>query len=227
MNIYIYSDESGVFDYIHNSYYVFGGVILLGKEDRDSCERKYRKAERSIAGKYAPGIELKATVISNKDKSKLFRALNAFHKFGIVINQQRIHREIFTSKKAKQRYLDYAYKIGVKHALKNMLHSGLFTPGDVDYIFFYNDEHTTATDGIYELRAALLQELKEGTFNWNYQCYFPPVFPDLKDLQLSYCDSKTKPLIRSADIIANKIYHKAQFHVPQEKSPMLYMTYLP
>ena len=31
MNIYIYSDESGVFDKEHNDYFVFGGLILLGK----------------------------------------------------------------------------------------------------------------------------------------------------------------------------------------------------
>lgn len=28
MNIYIYSDESGVFDKEHNDYFVFGGLIF-------------------------------------------------------------------------------------------------------------------------------------------------------------------------------------------------------
>ena len=32
MNIYVYSDESGVFDKEHNDYVVFGGLILLGTE---------------------------------------------------------------------------------------------------------------------------------------------------------------------------------------------------
>ena len=32
MNIYIYSDESGVFDKEHNDYFVFGGLIFLGIE---------------------------------------------------------------------------------------------------------------------------------------------------------------------------------------------------
>lgn len=35
MNIYVYSDESGVFDKAHNDYFVFGGLILLGTEERD------------------------------------------------------------------------------------------------------------------------------------------------------------------------------------------------
>lgn len=41
MNIYIYSDESGVFDKEHNDYFVFGGLILLGKEEKENWSRKY------------------------------------------------------------------------------------------------------------------------------------------------------------------------------------------
>ena len=42
MNLYVYSDESGVFDCEHNDYFVFGGVILIGKEQNE--EWKYVKA---------------------------------------------------------------------------------------------------------------------------------------------------------------------------------------
>lgn len=34
MDIFVYSDESGVFDVKHNDYFVFGGLILLGKIPR-------------------------------------------------------------------------------------------------------------------------------------------------------------------------------------------------
>lgn len=29
MELFIYSDESGVFDSVHNDYYVYGGLILV------------------------------------------------------------------------------------------------------------------------------------------------------------------------------------------------------
>ena len=45
MNIFVYSDESGVFDKAHNDYYVFGGIICLGKEKRDDWARKYAHVE--------------------------------------------------------------------------------------------------------------------------------------------------------------------------------------
>lgn len=35
MNIYIYSDESGVFDKKHNNIYVFGGVIIIGSKEKE------------------------------------------------------------------------------------------------------------------------------------------------------------------------------------------------
>ena len=34
MNIFVYSDESGVFDNKHNDFFVFGGLIILGTEEK-------------------------------------------------------------------------------------------------------------------------------------------------------------------------------------------------
>ena len=48
MNIYVYSDESGVFDKGHNDYFVFGGLILLGTEDKEKWSRKYSSIEKSL-----------------------------------------------------------------------------------------------------------------------------------------------------------------------------------
>ena len=35
MNIFVYADESGVLDPKHNEYFVFGGLIFLGKDAKD------------------------------------------------------------------------------------------------------------------------------------------------------------------------------------------------
>ena len=45
MDIFVYSDESGVFDVKNNRYYVYGGVIFLSKNDREIANRKYRNIE--------------------------------------------------------------------------------------------------------------------------------------------------------------------------------------
>ena len=47
MNVYIYSDESGVFDHVHNKYFVFGGLIILGEEAKNEWTHKYAKVDHT------------------------------------------------------------------------------------------------------------------------------------------------------------------------------------
>lgn len=218
MNIYVYSDESGVFDKAHNDYFVFGGLILLGTEDKEIWSRKYASVEKILRTNkdVAADYELKATQVTNKEKGKLFRALNGCHKFGVVVKQKKILSRIFLSKKDKQRYLDYAYKIAVKRAFESLIQEGMMHPDEVERLYFYVDEHTTATNGRYELQEALEQEFKLGTFNYKYDTYYPPIFTGMKAVQLEYCNSKSKLLVRAADIVANKIYYLAKNDMEKE-----------
>lgn len=208
MDLFVYSDESGVFDRIHNDYFVFGGLLLIGKDAKDVASRKYIAAEKAINAtkKYESGYELKATHITNKEKGKLFRSLNAYYKFAVVIKQKSLNAHIFDYKKSKQRYLDYAYKIGLKRLLEQLKKSNLLPLDDLGTLHIFADEHTTATDGRYELQEALLQEYKLGTFNMSWNSYFPPILPQLVGVETKYCNSATTTLVRAADIIANKVY---------------------
>ncbi len=211
MNVYIYSDESGVFDHVHNKYFVFGGLIILGEEAKNEWTHKYAKVEDTIRQvmKKDKAFEIKATTISNSNKDKIFRSLNHCYKFGCIVEENRVNENIWKSKKDKQRYLDYVYKISVKRAFEYLIDDGVFIPKDIERLYFYVDEHSTATNGKYELRESLEQEFKHGTYNTNYSRFFPPIFPDLKDVQLEFCDSSApnRRLVRGADIVANKIYY--------------------
>ena len=211
VQIFVYSDESGVLDKAHNPYYVFGGLIFLSKTERDNCARMFLHAENTVKNcvKMEKSAEAKASQLSNKYKGKLFRALNNRCRFGVIIDENRIHEEIFNDKKSKQRYLDYAYKIAVKRCFENLILRGKITPMDVESISFFVDEHTTATNGRYELREALEQEFKSGTYNYKWTKRFPPLFPAVSSVNLSYCNSSKTTLIRAADIVANRIFHNA------------------
>lgn len=212
MNIYVYSDESGVFDSSHNDFFVYGGLIFLSKTDHENWQRKYLNSERTIKSVENLGKhdEAKAALISNKSKGKLYRALNHTEKFGIVIHEKEVIPDIFNVKKSKQRYLDYVYKIGVKRKFEDLIARGMIIPGEVKKIRFFVDEHSTATNGRYELKESLEQELKFGTFNYNWQKFFPPLFPSIERVDVIYCNSEKKTLIRSADIIANRVFYYAR-----------------
>ena len=211
MNLYIYSDESGVFDSIHNEYFVFGGLICFGKDQKELFSRQYAHVESVIKeGKSISNRkkEIKASNVSNAQKGKLYRSLNNVYKFSVVIKLKELDQNIFENKKHKQRYMDFAYKMVLKKCLKMLILRGILQPDKVDSVIVSVDEHTTATDGLYELKENLSREFQIGTFNQNYQHFFDPIFPHLQTLDVQYCNSSKKLLIRAADIIANHSYHK-------------------
>ena len=227
MDLYIYSDESGVFDKEHNEIYVYGGLIFLGKEQKDNYIRRYVAAERSLREKkYAANEELKACKISNKEKGKLYRSMNGAIRFGVIVNQKKVLARIFQSKKDKQRYLDYAYKIGLKKAFQKIIADGILDKNSINDIHVFVDEHTTATNGRYELREGLEQELKNGTYNMQYDKFFPPIFETMGGISLVNCDSSKVTLVRAADIVANRIYYMV-LNCNIERLEGIYLTTLP
>ena len=139
----------------------------------------------------------------------MFRAMNPYHRFGVVVNQQNVLTNIFENKKSKQRFLDYVFKRGLKSALQNMLIRQEIKAEDVENIYVFMDEHTTATDGRYELGESLESEFKTGTYNQTWNRFFPPLFPGMKAVQLQLKDSCQDSLVRAADITANKLYYAA------------------
>lgn len=100
MDLFIYSDESGVFDKKHNEIFVYGGLIFIGRRRRDEYIRRYVTAEKAIRGnEYAIGDELKACRITNKEKGKLYRSLGGAMKFGVIVNQKNVLDRIFLAKR--------------------------------------------------------------------------------------------------------------------------------
>jgi len=212
MNIYIYSDESGVLDKQHNRYYVFGGLIFLSPSERETCSRRFKAAEKNVrlSEKIKPKTEVKACNIKPKSKNKLYRILKTEERFGVIINQKKlVKNELFSNKKSKQRYLDWAYKMAVKTKLQEMISQGIIDPQEVESISFFVDEHSTATNGWYELRESLEKEFKIGMWNYEHMTFHKPLFPSVKSINLQYCNSAKTTLVRAADIVANHIFYFA------------------
>ena len=209
MDIFVYADESGVFDRYHNDYFVFGGVIFLGKEQRDIARRRYISVERlqRSHGAAQGHSEMKAIYLKNSQKSSMFRSLNPYNRFGVIVDQKMVISQIFQNKKSKQRYLDFAFKLGLRSALEQLIRDGLVNQSGVNNIYVFMDEHSTATDGRYELREALEAEFKIGTYNDKWSKFFPPLFDNLCFVEFCLKDSAQDALIRAADITANRLYY--------------------
>lgn len=228
MRIFVYSDESGVLDKVHNDYYVFGGLIFISESDRETYSRKYIAAENNIrkSESIESPVEVKACNIKPKSKNKLYRSVADAERFGVVISQKQLtNDDLFSNKKTKQRYLDWAYKMAVKKKLEKMIAEGKIDPDAVESISFLVDEHSTATNGWYELRESLEKELKIGIWNFEHMAFHKPLFPKIKSVDLAYCNSSKKTLVRAADIVANHIYFYANKNngvIPEEDKLHIY-----
>lgn len=229
MHLYIYSDESGVLDKYHNDYYVFGGVVFLSKDEKDNYTRKYIAAEKNVrlSEKLDDRQEVKASVIQPKSKNKLYRCMCDAERFGAVATQQRLNDILFLNahKKSRQRYLDWLYQMAIKTKLQKLIEDGIIIPDQVDAIDFYVDEHSTATNGHYELKESLEKEFQIGTWNYKYMIYHEPLFPRLHSTCVTFRDSFATSLVRSADIIANHIYFYANRNdgrIPEEDKLSIY-----
>ena len=233
MDIYVYSDESGVLDRreneFENNFFVFAGLIFLSKNDKDIFSRKFKKAEKDIRNSHYKNttFELKANRLRAKEKYSLFRASNNCYRFSAIIDKSKVNKNIYAHKKSRQRYLDYAFKISLKNAFKSLIKDGILNPDEVKNIRVFVDEHTTSTDGCYELREALENEFKIGTFNSNYQKFHPPIFPDMKYLEVNYVNSEKNTLIRASDIIANNIFYRVRNEKDLPKDDKFFIKKLP
>lgn len=48
MKLYVYADESGAFDKVHNDVFVYGGIVLVGADAKADAERRYAAMESRI-----------------------------------------------------------------------------------------------------------------------------------------------------------------------------------
>lgn len=118
-----------------------------------------------------------------------------------------LDKNLFMDKKTKQRYLDWAYKMGIKNVLKKLEEKKVIKLDQIENIYIYNDEHTTSTNGIYELKESIEAEFKIGIYNYKYNTFYPPIMPNVNSIELKYLDSKSSSYIRMADIISNYLYN--------------------
>ena len=85
---------------------------------------------------------------------------------------------------------------------------------DVD-IRVYIDEQLTATNGYYDLRDSIREELQHGIVSLNYGVVHPSVFRSAVQVSIEYCESKHNYLIQASDILANRIWTSYRIARPE------------
>ena len=86
MDIYVFSDESGVFDCKHHEWFVYAGIIVVGKYEMDSLARSYIAIEKNLRKnpKYRTVPELKGAFLDDKSRRKLLTVFSDTMKYAII-----------------------------------------------------------------------------------------------------------------------------------------------
>lgn len=179
------------------------------------AKRKYISANKALKKSLGGDYELKAAVLMNKHKRALFNSIAEYESLSACVELGRIYSYIIDNKKSRCRYKDYVLKLCVKRKLQDMIQMGVVRKDDDVHLFIYIDEQLTATDGYYDLRDSIREELQHGIINFNYGVVHEKVFTGQVSVDISYCESKNNYLIQASDILANRIWTSYRIGKPE------------
>lgn len=205
--IYFFFDDSGVLSKNEPSkHFVYAGYVFQSREDLDVAKRKYIHANKMLRRAYGLEGELKAAILDAPQKRSLFNSTRAYESLSVEVDISRVYDYILNSKKSICRYKDYVLKRCVKSKLQDFIRRGILSRADDVCIRIYIDEQLTATNGYYDLRDSISEELQYGIINFDYGVTHQNVFTGKVAVEIKYCDSKTNYLIQASDILANRIW---------------------
>ncbi|WGI36637.1 DUF3800 domain-containing protein [Mesomycoplasma lagogenitalium] len=212
MNLYIYSDESGVLDN-KGKYFVYSGFIFIGDQQLQQALIMYGSIEKSVKKQLSipKNQELKGISFNAQNKYRIIKILKRFkdfHKFSIYIEQDKIRKkEIFKNQKNRRRFLDYLYKFIIKSAILDLTQKTKLNLKEVQQIFINVDNQSIKTSGWYDLKSSIVKEFTKGMYNYEYDIQWDAIFPNLNpnNIHLQYCNSKHHLLIRLSDLLANSV----------------------
>ncbi len=195
---------------------IYAGIVFTSKKEKDKFITQYRSIVQSIKCRYCNKEIVKCN--SNKScpelkhnmlKSKHIRQLmNYIKKYSIlccIINNDNIYTNIKNNTASRGRFLDYALKLLIKQTVKGLIKEKLIDPNKPIKLVINIDEQTTKTNGYYNLKDGIIEELKYGIYNYNYGTRYNPIV--MSDLEVSLCYQKSEKsyLIQASDLVAGNI----------------------
>lgn len=215
-SVYFFFDDSGVFHRSEPSgFFVYAGFVFTSREELETAKRKYINANKKLKKALGVDYELKAAVLENKHKRALFNAVSEYETLSVSVDLKRIYGYIIDKKKSRCRYKDYVLKLCVKRKLQDLIQAGTLSRDDDVHLVISIDEQLTATDGYYDLRDSIQEELQHGIANFNYGVVHEKVFTGQVNVDILYCESKNNYLIQASDILANRIWTSYRLGKPE------------
>ena len=183
--IYINLDDSGKLS-SKEDISVYGGVVFLSKKEKDKFITQYKN-------------------IKPEHKRWLMNYIKNYFVVGLIIENKKVYEEILQSKASKGRFTDYAIRRLIKEILKSLIKEGKIDPYKPVKIVLNIDQQSTKSNGYYNLRDGILEELKYGISAYNYSVKRKKIVYSDLDILVTYQVSAKSYVIQAADLLAGTI----------------------
>lgn len=224
--IYILMDDSGKLNSNENSC-IFGGLFFYSNKDYINFINKYKSIIDSIKCSYCSKdkticdqdcIEIKGTTkLKPKDKRRLFNLLKKQNNYGVFINNNRVYDKIMSDKAARGRYSDYAQKRIVKEIVLYSIRNKSIDSNKELSLNIKIDEEKTKSNGYYNLKDSIYEELVNGIINYDYSTIHKPLLNNGLKIKVRNFNSKYNFGIQGADIISHYLHNQYEQHLKDGK----------
>lgn len=224
--IHILMDDSGKLNSNENSC-IYGGLFFYSNKEYINFINKYKSIINSIKCTYCSNnksncnkdcIEIKGTTkLKQKDKRRLFNLLKQQNNYGVFINNNRVYSKIMSDKAARGRYCDYAQKRIVKEIVLYSIRNKLIDSNEELSLNIKIDEAKTKSNGYYNLKDSIYEELVNGIINYDYSTIHKPLIKNGLKIKVRNFDSKYNFGIQGADIISHYLHNQYEQHLKNGK----------
>lgn len=140
------------------------------------------------------------------DRRRLLNFIKKYDTSVAVIDNQKLKDSIFDNKASKGRYKDYIIKREVKKIVENLISQNRIDSNKHVKLILNLDEQTTVSNGYYNLKSSIKEELQFGIMNYNYGISFPPILSSIT-VELNYKNSYYNYPVQAADLLVDEVRH--------------------
>ena len=128
--------------------------------------------------------------------------------FGVFINNHNIYPSIINSKPSRGRYIDYAQKRIIKEIILYSIRNKKIDASKPLYLYIKSDECSSKSNGYYNLKESIYEELVNGIINFDYSIIHKPILTSGLTIDYRTYNSAYNYGIQSADFIAHYLHGK-------------------
>lgn len=214
--VYIYMDDSGRMSHADRCC-SYGGVYFKDRKARDNFKRQYValiknsrchfcQQSSDSCDKHCP--EVKSNTTNSKFRRRvcnLIKNSKDANSYATTIYNREIPKAVLDVKHSRGRRRDYYQKRVIKEILVRLINDKDINPYLPLKLYVYIDESPQSTNGIYDLKTSIIEELVYGICNNDYGKTFPPILFGTLDLVLKHVDSKTDYLVQASDFLVGYV----------------------